>query len=88
MHRRLIFLLLGMFLISVASASLPPVKQNDCAEIRTVLNASAVNLSSISYPNDTVIYLDTPMNNTAGKTFNLTFCGTDTWNINDSRCDL
>lgn len=57
------------------SASLPTVKQNDCVEIKTILNSSSVTLSSITYPSQETVYLDAAMTKNA-LTFNYTFCNT------------
>ena len=74
--KKLIFvLLLGVFLISFASATLPPVEQNKCIELRTILNATQVNISTVTHPNQTLIIINSPMSKN-GKTFNYTFCDT------------
>jgi len=71
-----IVLIASIFLISLISADLGTFKQGECVELRTILNSTSVSLSSISYPNGTVIYPNTAMT-ANGKTFNYTFCGTD-----------
>lgn len=76
MKNKLIFgLILGIFLLVSVSATLPPVKQFDCIQIKTISNATQVNLSSITFPNETSRYLNVVMTKNA-KTFNYTFCDT------------
>lgn len=77
-NKLLIIIILGMFLFNliVISSSLPPVKQYDCVEIKTILNTTEVNISTITYPNQTTLFLDESMT-ANGKTFNYTFCETD-----------
>jgi hypothetical protein len=72
-----LFLMFSMaiFLIGIISASLGSYKQNECVQIKTILNSSAVNISSISYPNSTIIFTSIPMTK-VGSTFNYTFCNT------------
>ena len=77
MNRKIILVfILSIFLFSFISASLPLVKQNDCVQIRTILNTDSVNLSSITYPNETTLFLNEEMTKNA-LTFNYTFCGTN-----------
>lgn len=64
---------LGIFLISIASATLPTVKQNDCVELKTILDTAWVNISSVTYPNQTTLFLNKEMTKNA-LTFNYTFC--------------
>lgn len=64
-----------MILISFSSAYLGEVKQGECIQLKTVLNASAVNITSIQYPNKTSIYLNEPMTKN-GYSFNYSFCNT------------
>jgi len=75
MKKLLIFLFLGMFLISLTSASLGFYKQGECVNIKTILNSTWVNISTISSPNSTVIYSQQSMQK-VGQTFNFSFCNT------------
>jgi len=75
MKKQILILIVCMFLITLVSANLGTFKQNDCVNIRTILNSTEVNISSISYPNGTVLYLNTGMT-ANGKTFNYSFCDT------------
>lgn len=71
-------LLISVFLISLIgfmSANLGTFKQGECVNIRTILSSSTVNISTISYPNSTIIVLDIPMTKNA-QTFNYTYCNT------------
>ena len=77
MKKILLTIILGIFLISLASASLPAVEQNVCIQIKTILNTDWVNISSLTYPNETTLFLNEEMTKNA-LTFNYTFCGTDT----------
>lgn len=76
MKKILMFFILGIFLISLTSATLPPVKQNDCVQLKTILNTAWVNISSITYPNETTLFLNEAMTKNA-LTFNYSFCETD-----------
>jgi len=62
-------------LLPLCSAKLGNFKQNECVDIKTILNATAVNISTISYPNSTVAIRNEVMNKD-GSTFNYTFCDT------------
>jgi len=73
MRKILLTLIMVMMMIGLASASLGTFKLDDCINIRTVLNATEANISSISYPNSTVLYINDVMT-ANGKTFNYTFC--------------
>jgi hypothetical protein len=87
----MLVMLLGLFLIGslgIASASLGGYDPNDCVNIKTILNTSAVTISSISYPNSSTALGITPMEKN-GMTFNYTFCdtsisGTYNYDYNDS----
>lgn len=70
-----LFILVGIFLISFTSATLPSIKQNDCVNFRVPYNTSAVNLTSITYPNDTTFFMNIEMTDNNG-VFNYTFCDT------------
>jgi hypothetical protein len=59
----------------IASASLGTYQQNTCVDIKTVSNSTAINISSLSWPNSTVIVNNKVMNKT-DHTFNYTYCGT------------
>ncbi len=80
MKKILLTLVLGIFIVTLASASLPAVEQNVCIQIKTILNTSSVNISTITYPNETTLFLNKDMTKNA-LTFNYTFCGTDTIGI-------
>ena len=87
-YKLLLFILIGLFLISFTSASLGTFKQGDCVDIKTILNTSAVTISSLNYPNTSNILGITSMTK-KGLTFNYTFCntttlGTYTYSYNDS----
>jgi len=77
MKKILLTIMLGIVLISMASSSLPTVEQNVCIQIKTILNTTYVNISTITYPNETTLFLNKNMEKNA-LTFNYTFCGTDT----------
>lgn len=73
--KRLISLIIGLFLISLASASLGTFEQGECVRIRTILNTTSVNISTISYPNSSLAISNQEMTKNA-QTFNYTFCST------------
>lgn len=73
---RFSLVLMFLLIISLASAGLGTFKQDSCVEIRTILNTTAVNISSIGNEKSGVItYVDAPMTKN-GNTFNYTFCNT------------
>jgi hypothetical protein len=76
MQTKLISLIiLSIFLVSFVSANLGTYKQGDCVNIKTILNSSSVNISTISYPNSIVVISNQIMTK-QGQTFNYTFCNT------------
>lgn len=75
MKKLFLILLLGIVLIASVSATLPDVPQFECVQLRTISNSSTVTLSSVTYPNETTISIDTAMTQN-GRTFNYTFCNT------------
>ncbi len=80
MKKIILTIILGIFLISLASASLGTFKQDDCVNIKTILNTSTVNISTISYPNTSIVVSNKEMTKN-GKTFNYSFCNTNTLGI-------
>lgn len=64
-----------ILLLGLVSADLGTFRQGECVKIKTILNASSVNISTISYPNSTVIISNKAMTKT-GQTFSYTFCNT------------
>jgi fumarate reductase subunit D len=79
MKRLLLILMLGMFMISLASAtSLGTFKQGNCVNlIQTCANCSSVNITSILYPNSSIALSNVEMTKT-GTYYNYTFCDTNT----------
>ncbi len=72
----LVVILVGVILLlPMISANLGTYKINECVNIRTILNVSEVNISTISYPNSSTINLNQLMDKN-GLTFNYTFCST------------
>jgi len=67
-------LVLTLLLINLSSASLGSFKQNECVNIRTILNTTEVNISTISSP--TTLYISNEEMTKSGLTFNYTFCNT------------
>jgi len=77
MNKKLLLgFILGIFLISFISASLGSFDKNECVNIKTILNTSSVTLSTLSYPNGTVVLSEKVMTNAFGNTWNYTFCNT------------
>lgn len=73
------FLILGIFIIAFApfvNATLPDIASGDCISIKTILNSSSVNISTVSYPNSTMIIINEEMTKNA-QTFNYSFCNTN-----------
>lgn len=77
-NKYVLFMLLGILLIGTMSASLGTFKSGSCVDIKTILNTSAVTISSINYPNSLSALGIKPMTK-KGLTFNYTFC--DTYNL-------
>lgn len=75
-NKILLVLMVGMILLSVAltSASLGTFKQNDCVNIKTIINSTNVTLSTLSYPSGVIAISNKQMRNVAGHTWNYTFC--------------
>jgi hypothetical protein len=67
------FLLLSLYSVD---ASLGVYKAGNCVELKTILNTTAVNISTINYPNSTVAVSNQAMTKIAS-TFNYTFCNTN-----------
>lgn len=87
-YKLILVMIIGLFLISFCSASLGTFKQGDCVDIKTILNTSAVTISSLNYPNSSTALGITEMEKN-GLTFNYTFCNTSTlgnynYDYNDS----
>ena len=68
-------ILVSILLIGSVSADLGTFKQNECVRIKTILNATAVNISTISYPNSTIVISNKAMTK-VGQTFYYDFCNT------------
>lgn len=64
-----------MLFVPIVNADLGTFKQNDCVNIKTILNTTAVNISTISYPNSSLALSNLEMTKT-GQTFNYSFCDT------------
>ena len=80
MKKLLLFLMLGIFFISLASAegSIGTVKQNDCIDLYQICpSCSYVNLTAVKYPNATISTMDLEMTQ-EGNNFNYNFCNTTT----------
>lgn len=77
-NKLMLIMLLGLFLISFTSASLGAYSPNECVNIKTILNTSAVTISSLNYPNSSTALGITEMEKN-GLTFNYTFCDTSTY---------
>jgi hypothetical protein len=62
-------------IIPMASGNLGTFKQHECVQLKTILNSSFVNISTVSYPNSTIA-----LNNQAmvriGQTYIYSFCNT------------
>jgi len=80
MKKLMLILILSVLMISFTSAFLGTIKENECVNIKTILNTTSVNISSISYPNSTIIITEQPMTK-VGHTFNYSFCNTNTIGI-------
>lgn len=72
-----ISLILLILVMGFASGDLGTFKQGDCIQIKTILNATSVNISSISYPNSSIALTNVVMTKNL-YTFNYSFCDTNT----------
>jgi hypothetical protein len=68
--------LMVLFCFSLVVAVEPTYSQGDCVNLKTILNSSAVNISSVVYPDSTIEIIDSPMTK-QGLNFNYTFCSTN-----------
>lgn len=79
MKQQIILTIFAVMILSIVlpttSASLGTYKMGSCVDIKTILNTTAVNISTISYPNSSVIVSNQPMDMN-DYTFNYTFCNT------------
>jgi len=66
--------------IGVVEARLGNFERRQCVDIKTILNTSTVNISTINYPN-TSLALSNQLMEKNGKTFNFSFCDTETIGI-------
>lgn len=72
----IILVLVSMILMmGMSSADLGTFKQGDCVQIKTILNTTAVNISTISNPNSSIVISNQEMTKNAF-TFNYSFCNT------------
>jgi hypothetical protein len=72
----LLLIIFSLVLLPIISSSLGSFKLGDCVDIKTILNTSYVNLSTLNYPSGNLIISNQVMQNIAGKTFNYTTCNT------------
>ena len=70
-------LILCILLITTVSAGLGTFQKDECVNIKTILDATTVNISTISYPNSTIAVSNKVMTKN-GLTFNYSFCNTST----------
>lgn len=68
-------MLIITLILPLISANLGTYRQGDCVQIKTILNTSSVNISTISYPNSTLALTNVVMNKN-GQTFIYNFCDT------------
>lgn len=61
--------------LQAASADLGTFKQGKCLNLLGSDNVNSMNLTSVTYPNGTTLFINTPMTNNNG-VFNYTFCST------------
>ena len=75
-NRQIIISLMLMFLLgTIVSGNLGTFKQGDCVNIRTIMNTTWVNISTVNYPNSTLAISNKPTSK-VGQTFNYTYCNT------------
>lgn len=78
MKKQIILLITLLILLPLVSAELPQsVERGSCVNIKIPLNASWVNISTITYPNQTMISLNVGASFFGGTFFYDDFCNTD-----------
>ena len=73
----LFLIVLILTTIEGVNASLGSYKQGECVQIKTILNTTSVNISTINYPNSTIAITNQAMTRN-GYSFNYSFCNTST----------
>ncbi len=76
MKKFILSILVVIIFITFTSASLGTFQQRDCVEIKTILNTTTVNISTISFPNSSIAVSNKIMTLIGTSTFNFTFCDT------------
>lgn len=72
-----VYIMLIVFLANISSAQLPGyITSGDCVNIKIPLNATWVNISSITYPNQTMISLNVATSKIGNNFFYNSFCDT------------
>lgn len=66
----------SFLLMNTASGFLGEFDFNKCVQLKTISNATSVNISTISYPNSTQLIINAQMTKN-NKNFNYTFCKTN-----------
>lgn len=74
---KLYLILLSILFLSMIQAQLPDVTPGDCVNIKIPLNASWVNISTLTYPNQTMLSLNDDTTKIGGTFYYNTFCDTD-----------
>lgn len=77
-NRSLVIFLMAVVILPLVSSSLGTFKQSECVNIKTILNSTYVNISTISYPNSTIIVSNKDMTK-SGLSFNYTLCDTNSF---------
>lgn len=78
MKKYILSILVVILLITFTAASLGTFQQRDCIEIKTILNTTSVNISTINYPNSSLAISNKEMTLIGTSTFNFSFCDTET----------
>ena len=78
MNNKLIIVAIALLLvIPLSSADLGTFRQGDCVDIKTVLNTTSVNITSVNYPDGSTAVSNILMSQLTPYNFNYTFCSTD-----------
>lgn len=79
MKKIILSLVIGILMISFASAYLGSFKQNECVNIVTNLNSTSVNITNVNTPSpNSQVILTNQVMTANGNLFNFTFCNTST----------
>lgn len=75
MNKKIILLIIGIFLMTIISADLGTFAKDTCVQVKGNVNSTGVNVT-IYYPNSSIAVTNQPMTNLYGNIHNYSFCST------------